>query len=197
MKRILPILLSLLLTCGAGYKGTLPDLASEFDYKRTQPTTATPNFSETKNPVLDELKPVPRDNKKYIDIIIKKNKSSKYENDTIEVIKIIERLKQCIEKSNDIQMFNATISNLIDHVAYIKDTYENQQESTFTSYKTLLKLSSQARNVAVLRTESQIYTKYLPYQSDGSVYSKHNIDIQTKSLLKSINQTLYVLKNLD
>ena len=197
MKRILAIITCVILTSGAGYKGTLPDLKTEFDYKRNTPESSAPVFTPSENPIANELKPIPRDNQTYLEIIIKKDKSTQYINETNEVIIILEKLKKCIETDKDIQKFNATVSNLIDHITYIQEAYNDRPESAYISYKNMVSLSQQARKVAVLRTESQVYTKYLPYSSSGAVYKPDNINNQVSSLLKSINETLFVLKNLD
>lgn len=197
MKRILGILTCVLLTTGAGYEGTLPDLAGEFEYKKNAPETSTTIFTPVENQKQDELKPIPRDNKTYLEIIINKDKSNQYVKETNEVITILEKLKNCIETDKDIQKFNAIVSNFIDNVSYIQTKYMDKPESAYISYKNMVSLSDQARKIAILRTESQVYTKYLPYSSSGSVYKQQNIDKQLSKLLGSVNQTLYVLKNLD
>lgn len=196
MKRILPILLCVLITTGAGYNGTLPDIEAEFAYKKTAPDTSAPPFTPVNNMNFD-LKQIPRDNKSYIEIAIKKDKSTQYINDTNDVIAILEKLKKCIEDGQDIQMFNAIVSNLIDNIDLIKREYAGKPEENYVSYKNLMSLSKQARNIAILRTESLTYTKYLPYSTTGSVYKPQNIQTQVQNLLKSVDQTLYVLKNLD
>ncbi len=198
MKKIFAAIFCLIITCGAGYKGELPNIEAEFAYKKTTPPTAAPPFSpQNSEDKLKELKPIPRDKKSYLEIILKKDKSSQYVNDTNEVIVLLEKLKKCIEQGQDIQKFNAIISNLIDNISYIETEYKDKQESNFISYKMLHSLSEQARSVAVLRTESQIYTKYLPFESTGSVYRDKNIQKQISSLLKTVDQSLYVLKNTD
>lgn len=197
MKRIIPILLCVFITTGAGYNGTLPNIEAEFAYKKNTPETSAPPFTPVEKENDLDLKPIPRDNKSYLEIIIKKDKSSQYLNDTNDVILILEKLKNCIEQKQDIQMFNAIVSSLIDNIEVIKTEYKGKPEGNYISYKNLIKLSILARNVAVLRTESLVYTQYLPYSSSGAVYKPQNIEKQINNLLKSIDQTLYVLKNLD
>ena len=110
---------------------------------------------------------------------------------------MLEKLKACIKSENDIQKFNATISNLIDHIQYMQEKYADKPESAYISYRNLLNLSSEARKVAVLRTQAQVYTKYLPYSTSGAEYKPSNVNAQIVKLAKSIEQSLYVLKNLD
>lgn len=197
MRRIFPILLCVLITTGAGYNGTLPNIEAEFAYKRTAPETSNPPFTPIENQNDIDLKKIPRDKKSYLEIIIKKDKSSQYLNDTNDVILLLEKLKKCIEQEQDIQMFNAIVSSLIDNIDLIKTQYKGKPEANYISYKNLMGLSTQARNVAVLRTEGQIYTKYLPYSSSGAVYTPQNIEKQVNNLLKSVDQSLYILKNVD
>ena len=197
MKKIVPLLLIFFITTGAGYKGSLPNIEAEFGYKKTIPPVSAPPFTPRENEDFSDLKPIPREKKSYVEIILKKDKSSQYTIDTNEVILLLEKLKKSIEKEQDIQKFNAIVSNLIDHISYIQEEYKDKQESNFISYKSLQPLSEQARATAMLRTESLIYTKYLPYESTGSIYRDKNIQKQLKLLLKSVEQTLYTLKNID
>lgn len=202
MKKILPILLCVLLTSGAGYKGSLPNIEAEFAHLNNKPQTAQPPFnpedpSSTTQQNKPSLTPIPRNDKKYVEIIIKKDKSTQYINDTTEIINILEKLKTCMYTDNDIQHFNAIISNLIDNISAMQENYKGKPESNFISYKTLVALSNQARQVAILRTESQVYAKYLPYSTSGAVYKPAKIKAQINNLSTAVDQALYVLKNLD
>lgn len=197
INKILSILICGVITCGAGYMGTLPDLNSEFDYKRDIPKTSAPIFDPTQNPSNSELKPIPRNDKSYLEIIIKKDKTPEYTNDVNDVITTLEKLKSCIESNNDIQNFNAIVSNVIDNIQFIQEKYTNKPESAYMSYRSMIKFSNEARKVAILRTQAQVYTKYLPYTTTGAQYRPSNVKAQISKLGKSVNQTLYVLKNLD
>lgn len=197
VKRILPISICVLLTSGAGYIGTLPDIKSEFDYKRNTPKVSVPIFDPTQNQDNIELKPIPRNNDSYLEIVIKKDKTSQYTNDVNDVLTTIEKLKDCINTDRNIQKFNAIASNLIDNIQFIQEKYANKPESAYISYRSLLNLATEARKVAVLRTQSEVYAKYLPYSTTGSQYKASNVNAQINKLEKTVNQTLYVLKNLD
>ena len=197
MKRLLGIFICIIITTGAGYKGTLPDIEAEFAYRRTAPVKAAPPFTPQENQQMQDLKPIPRENKSYLEIILKKDKSSDYVNCTNDIITILEKLKKCIESKQDIQKFNAIVSNLIDNIEFLRIQYQGKPEENFISYKNLQTLSTQARSVAVLRTESQIYTKYLPFGSSGSIYKSNNIQKQIDDLAISVDQSLFILKNTD
>ena len=63
-----------------GYLGTLPDLTQRFDKQRSE--LARPAFDNVETfRDKNELKPVPRDNPAYIDLIIKRQKISPYTKD--------------------------------------------------------------------------------------------------------------------
>ncbi len=197
MGKYISILILFFVCCGAGYNGTLPNIKKEFEYKTNQPEVAVPIFGVQQKDENYELKKIPRDNQKYVEIIIKKDKSSQYSNDTNAVITLLEKLRTCLIKQDNIQQFNAIVSNLIDHITLIQEEYKNKPESSYISYKALQSLSQQARSAAVLRTESQVYSQYLPYSSSGKAYKPQNIQKQLDSLANTVDQTLYILKNLD
>lgn len=196
MGRIVLILICMIFTMGAGYNGKLPNITPEFSYKSETPTKSYPPHTPNDNDNA-ELKPVPKENKTYIEVIVKKNKTLEYTQDIITISKILEKLKICIEQDQDIQKFNAISSNLIDHIALLQTTYQGKQESNYLSYKSLVSLSPKARDIAILKTESQIYNKYLPYSTAGAPYKKDNVLSKEKALLSSVIETLYVIKNLD
>ena len=199
MRKIVTCIIGYLLVIGAGYNGSLPNIEKEFEYKKNTPAmSSTPfNTQQTPNENNFELKPVPRENQKYLEIIIKKDKTSQYTNDTNTIITILEKLNVCLLTQSDIQKFNAIVSNLIDHISALQEQYKDKPESNYISYRSLSALSEQARKVAILRTESQVYTKYLPYSSSGSIYKPQQIQKELNSLSVSVEQVLYVLKNLD
>ena len=203
MKKILAILTlicTVLITTGAGYMGTLPDVDSEFSYLKkesSEKTTAPYTIKELDEQNSRELKPIPRDNDNYVDIIIKKDKDSKYTNDLNSVILIIEKLRKCINTNQDIQKFNAIVSNLIDNVDYISREYADKPESSYQSYARIIYLSNEAREVANFRMQGQSVQPYLPYTAKENKYTHENLDSMMESLLNNVTDTLYVLKNLE
>lgn len=204
MKRffaIISILIVVVTTTGAGYVGTLPDIEAEFAYLKKQKTTekAIPPFSveqlDAQN--AQKLKPIPREDDTYVDIIIKKDKTTKYLKDVNSVIVILEKLRKCINTEQSIQVFNAIVSNLIDHVEYIMVEYKDKPESNYLSYNRLAQISIEARDVATFRTQGLAAEKYLPYTSENNIYTKENLDSKLEKLLVNVNETLFILKNLD
>ena len=103
---------------GKGYAGTLPSL--NLDLKPSEKKVVTPIF-EVKKDFSDpkDLKPVPKNNPAFIDIITKKDKSSPYLTDIDEIIPIIEKLVSVIEEDEEVpKNSNDTLEkdlfNLID-----------------------------------------------------------------------------------
>ena len=72
-----------------GYLGTLPDITQRFDKQRSE--LARPAFDNVETfRDKNELKPVPRDNPAYIDLIIKRQKISPYTKDINDAIPLVE-----------------------------------------------------------------------------------------------------------
>ena len=203
MKKIVTVMLLIftaIVTAGAGYVGTLPNVEAEFEYLKKQSSenaSAPYSVEELDKQNENQLKPIPRDNENYVDIIIKKDKTTKYFNDLNDVIGILEKLRRCLNTNGDIQLFNAIVSNLIDNIEYIKQEYKDKPESNYLSYNRLIILSAQARETANYRTQGLAYEKYLPYTSSKNVYTKENLNSKLESLLTNVNETIFILKNLE
>jgi len=89
-----------------GYTGTLPNILDKF--QPTRPAKGTPVFeAEEGFDDPDKLKPVPRDNPAFVDIILKKDKTSHYVNDINRIIPQVESLIDSIEKEENVQLFVA------------------------------------------------------------------------------------------
>ncbi len=184
----------------AGYVGTLPDVESEFSYLRKEHSdkaTAPYSVEELDKQNEQQLKPIPRDNDNYVDIIVKKDKNSKYINDVNNVIIILEKLRKCLNTNQSIQMFNAIVSNLIDNVEYIRTEYQEKPESNYLSYNKLIEISSQARAAANFRTQGLASAQYIPYTSTDNVYTKEALEQKLENLLNDVNDTIFILKNLE
>lgn len=196
MKKIFAIITVAILTMGAGYEGTLPDLESEMSYKiKSKKIKYPPLKTSDKEP--KRLQKVPKEDKEYVDIIIKKGRTAEYVKDIQPIITLLEKFKTYIEDEKNIQMFNAIASNYIDHAYFIQKKYANRPERFYASYRAMISLAEEARQLASLKSEGLVYTKYMPYSDEGDTYSASNIRSQSDKLLKQIYDTLYVLKNLD
>lgn len=200
MKKVfskITILSLMVLVCsGSGYKGSLPNIDMQFEYLRTTPKETKPLYNtmdEFDHPA--QLKKVPRENKQYIDIILKRDKTSPYINDLNDVIPILEKMKKCLENHGNIQKFNGIASSIIDHADYIALKYANQPERYYISFAKLQNIAAQARSIATLRCESQVYIKYLTYQGEGQIYSKDSIQRQLDLFEEELDITIKILKD--
>lgn len=194
--RIFIILCAASICTGAGYKGSLPNIEGNFDYVRTTPQVTKPIFNpmdETQG--YPQYKKAPRENKAYIDIILKKDKTSPYINDLNDVILILEKMKKCVDTNGSIQKFNAIASSIIDHADYMNEKYANKPERYYISFAKLQNIAVQARNIATLRCESQVYIKYLTYQGDGQVYSKDSINRQMQMFSRELADAIKIMKD--
>lgn len=178
---------------GKGYVGTLPDLNKAFE--KEQPKKIYPDFKPAKDfNSANELKPVPRDNPAFVNIILKTDKTSKYVNDVNEFIPMLEALSDMIDDNVNVQVFNAKAYYFTKSADYFKDKYANKPESYFISYKKLLELSMHTKSIALLRTEAAKYNPYMAYGGSGYLYNPDSLTEQLGYLKKEINQTILILK---
>ncbi|MDO5307399.1 MAG: hypothetical protein Q4E83_06545 [bacterium] len=212
MKRILIIFLAIILTLpvnaafwnkkdkaleleceGKGYAGTLPDIKSKFAPKEQKITTpifeAEKDFKDS-----SKLKPVPKDNPAFLNIIQKKDKTSEYVNDANEIISIMEKLVDCIEDEGTVQLFVTRANVLSMNLDNLAEKYASQPEGNYLSFKKMMQVNSYVKSISQLRKEAQIYQRYLAYQTTGSIYNPENINEQLQYLLEELNSTIIMLK---
>ena len=178
---------------GQGYVGTLPDLTRKFT--PTEPVKSSPVFEQTKKfNSENDIKPVPRDNPAFVNIILKQDKTSPYINDLTEFIDMLEKIYDSIENRENVQRFAARVYFFTQNADYFRNKYENKPESSYISYEKLLELSLHAKSVSQLRTEAEKYSPYLAYSGTGRIYNSNNIDEQLENLKAEIEKTITVLK---
>lgn len=178
---------------GKGYVGTLPNLESNVQKKEDK--TVRPVFESQKgfdNPA--ELKPVPKDNPAFIDIISKKDKTSEYIVDANEIISHMEKLVDCIEDDASVQLFVTRANVLSMNIDHLVTKYDGQPESYYESFKKMLEVNRYVKSLAQLRREAITYQRYLAYQSTGSIYNPENINQQLQYLLEELNSAILLLK---
>ena len=178
---------------GKGYAGTLPNLNKKHQIKEQK--VVTPIFEAQKgfnDP--SDLKPVPKDNPAFIDIISKKDKLSNYIVDANNIIPVIEKLIDCIEDDGSVQLF-ATRANVLNmNLDYFKSKYDGQPESYYESFKKLMEINGYVKSIAQLRREAITYQRYLAYQATGSIYNPENINQQLQYLLEELNAVVIMLR---
>lgn len=179
-----------------GYTGTLPDILDKF--QTTKPEKGTPIFeAEEGFDDPDKLKPIPRDNPAFVDIILKKDKKSTYVNDINRIIPQLEDLINCIENDEDIQRFVAKATTFDFSVGALRKRFQNKPESYYISYTKLMALAIHAKSLAELRREGAEYSKYLAYQAAGSIYAPDNINKELQYFLEECIETLKVLREVE
>jgi len=179
-----------------GYWGTLPNVEEDFKYKKQN--VMSPRTDDVKIPdetdLEDEnLKKAPFDDALFLDVIIKKEKTSNYVNDIQKTKFALLNLKKCIEQKGDIQRFNACV-NMVDlYSKNLKTKYKDKSESLKESYVDILTTSYHAKVLGNLMYDSNYYARYIP-TAQGK-YSPANITIEQEKLLNRINKTLFLINN--
>lgn len=173
--------------------GTLPDLTRT--YQPSKEKKLAPEMKPVKDfNSADEVKPVPRDNPTFVNMILKSEKTSQYVNDLHEFIPMLEDIYDLIEDESNVQIFNAKVYYFNKSAEYLREKYENKPESQFVSYKRLMELSTHAKSIALLRSEAIKYNPYLAYGSAGYSYNPNNIAQQLEYLKTEISKTILILK---
>lgn len=179
-----------------GYVGTLPNLTKQYD--TSEPAESSPIFEKTKNfHSANELKPIPREDPAFVNIILKPDKTSQYLNDLNDFILMLEKIYDSIENREDVQKFVAKVYFFKKNADYFRDKYATKPESYYESYQRVLDLSLRANAVSQLRAEAEKYKPYLAYSGAGKVYNSENIDQQLEYLKNEIESTIAVLKEAE
>lgn len=181
---------------GKGYLGTLPNVTKQ--YETSEPAQGTPIFDKTQQfHSANELKPIPREDPSFVNIILKPDKTSQYINDINDFILMLEKIYDSIESREDVQKFAAKVYFFNKNADYFRDKYANKPESYFESYQRLLELSLRANTISHLRTEAEKYKPYLAYSGAGKIYNAENIDMQLEYLKNEIETAIVILKEAE
>lgn len=178
---------------GKGYAGTLPDIGTEKPENKVK--TASPIF-EVKDGFNDpkDLKPVPRDNPAFVDIILKQDKTSQYTKDANDIIPMLEKLMDSIEEEESLQLFVTKANLLTMNIDYLMEKYNGQPESYYESFKKLTEVNRYIKTISTLRREAVTYQRYLAYTESGSIYNPENINQQLEYLKEELNSTILLLR---
>lgn len=179
---------------GKGYAGTLPNLGDKIEKTKTKVTT--PIFESQdgfNNP--SDLKPVPKDNPAFINIIQKKDKTSEFTNDAAEIIPMLEKLVDCIDDNENLQLFITKANLLTLNIDNLTEKYNGKPESYYESFRKLQEVNRYVKSIAALRREAVTYQKYLAYSSSGSIYNPDNINQQLQYLLEELNSAILLLRS--
>ena len=178
---------------GKGYAGTLPDIGEKIEKSKTKVTT--PIF-ESQEGFDDpsELKPVPKDNPAFINIIQKKDKNSEFVDDANEIIPMLEKLVDCIEDNESLQLFITKANLLTLNIDNLTKKYDGKPESFYESFRKLQEVNRYVKSISLLRKEAVTYQRYLAYSESGSIYNPENIANQLQYLLEELNTTILLLR---
>ena len=178
---------------GKGYAGKLPNLNDSIEKNKIK--TITPIF-ESQDDFNDssDLKPVPKDNPAFIDIIQKKDKNSPYVDDAYQIIPMMEKLVDSIENQESLQLFTAKANVLILNIDFVSNKYKGRPEYYFESMKRMQQLNQFLKSLVMLRREAVVYERYLAYSESGSIYNPQNIEQQLEYLLEELNSTILLLR---
>lgn len=178
---------------GKGYVGTLPDVSKNF--ATTEPKDAKPIFEESKQfNSANEIKPIPRDNPAFVNIILKTDKTSQYLNDINEIIPMLEKIYDAIENKDNVQRFVAKVYFLNKNCDYLREKYSDKPESNYISFLKLMEVNMHCQSISLLRAEAEKYNPYLAYTGAGYIYNSNNIDQQLEYLKAELEQAIIVLK---
>ena len=142
-----------------------------------------------------DLKPVPKDNPAFINIIQKKNKTSEFTNDAAEIIPMLEKLVDCIDDNENLQLFITKANLLTLNIDNLTEKYNGKPESYYESFRKLQEVNRYVKSIAALRREAVTYQRYLAYSSSGSIYNPDNINQQLQYLLEELNSAILLLRS--
>lgn len=181
---------------GMGYVGNLPDVTRNF--APSEPKTTKPVYERVKEfTSVEDIKPIPRDNPSFVNIMLKKDKTSEYINDINEFIPMLEKIYDSIEDRESVQLFNAKVYFFNKHADYMRTKYMEKPEYEYISFKKLMELSTHAKSIALLRSEALKYNPYLAYSGAGYIYDPNNIDQQLQYLKDEVEKTIILLKDTE
>lgn len=177
---------------GKGYAGDLPSIEEPAEKSKTK--VAEPLFEPQQFDNPSELKPVPRDNPAFVDIIQKQDKVSQYVNDVNDIIPMLEKLHDCIEDNESLQLFVSKANLLTSNIDYLMKKYDGQPESYYESFKKLTEINRYTKTLMTLRREAVQYQRYLAYSESGSIYNPANIEQQLDYLKEELNSAILLLR---
>ena len=177
---------------GKGYAGDLPNI--EEPAAKSKVKVAEPLFEPQQFDNPSELKPVPRDNPAFIDIIQKQDKTSQYVNDVNNIIPMLEKLHDCIDENESLQLFVSKANLLTSNIDWLISKYDGKPESFYESYKKLAEVNRYTKTLITLRREAVQYQRYLAYSESGSIYNPENIEQQLDYLKAEINSAILLLR---
>lgn len=178
-----------------GYYGILPDIEKDFEYKRETIQRIAPKQYSEKEIKDGFLLDAPLDDPLFLDVIIKKDKTSDYVNELMKIKRTLEKLRQCIVDNSSIQFFNANVNVLDLQTKNLEKKFELSAYSQTPSYFAVRHVNYSAKLLGNLKYDANFYSRYMPTQ-EGE-YSKENINNRSLELLNEIEQTIFEIGNAE
>ena len=129
----------------------------------------------------------------FLDVIIKKEKTSDYVNDIVKIKETLERLRQCINDNASIQFFNANVNVLDLQTTNLERKYQYSAYAQSNSFYAIRHVNYSAKVLGNLKYDANFYSRYMPLQD--SVYSPNNIKAKSAALLDEIDRTIFEIGN--
>jgi len=177
-----------------GYYGTLPNIEADFEYKKPPPVSdSTDNFRimDSEDMTDENLKSAPFDDTLFLDVIIKKEKTSQYVNDIQKIKFALNNVKKCLEEQGDIQRFNACVNVLDLYIQNLQTKYAETSSSLKESYISMIETNYYSKLLGNLRYDAIYYSRLVPVQQGQ--YSEENIQLEMQKLLNRVNKTLFLI----
>lgn len=179
---------------GGGYSGTLPNVESEFEYRKPKNSSPSLNGADIENFGPEDFQNSRIDDPLFLDAILNKGKPSQFTVDMITVMRFLEGFRKVIQNHDDIQKFNANVNYLDLYARKIEKLYGDKPESMTPSYWFLQDLAYKAKVLGNLKYDANYYSKFSPIQ--GTQYDPENILKEDNKLLIDLDKTVFAIRQL-
>ncbi len=179
----------------SGYSGNLPNVKSEFDYKRSKTSSVEDKDKKAEEYYPEEFQKSKIDDPLFLDVILKKENQSNYVVDMLRVMKFLESFRAVIENHDTVQKFNANVNLLDLHARRIEKLYKDKPEGMSPSYWMLIDLSYKAKVLGNLKFDANYYSKFSPVL--GTKYDPVNIMTEENKLLVDLDKTVFAIRQLN
>lgn len=174
---------------GQGYVGKPPTLG---DF----PNKPTPESAIDKDKLIQNLTPddVPT---VYKNVITAQTKYSKYLKDVDLIIPQLDKLSEAIQKKNSVQKFASCVNVYTVQMNYMKAQYGDKKEHNYTSYKQLVDLNKNLKQVLFKWERFEVERHYIVlYDRKGYNNSRQlevdlwNLDIKIEKIKRELKDML-------
>ncbi len=178
-----------------GYKGSIPDINSEYGYKQQKSTSIKDDRKNAEEFTPDEFEQSKIDDPLFLDVILNKEKASSYAVDMLRVMKFLESFRVIVQNHDNLQKFNANVNVLDLHARRIEKLYSDKPEGMSESYWMLLDLAYKAKVLGNLKFDANYYSKFSPVT--GTQYDPQNIINEDDKLLIDLDKTVFAIRQLN